>query len=98
MYDVYIVRRTQIYISDEQGEDLARLARGADVTMSALIRRAIDSLLEEEATAAARLERFHAAVEGSAGSAPDLPPGAAYVEAIRPGYEERERSLWGGRG
>lgn len=94
MYDLYIVRRTQIYIDEQQGERLARAAASAGVTMSALIRRAIDSYLDESGSEAARLERFRAAVAEVAGSMPDLPSGEDYVDALRPDYAERERGLW----
>lgn len=97
MYATYIVRRTQIYIEDEQGERLARAADDSGVTMSALIRLAIDSYLDRDDSAAARLERFRSAVAESAGSLPELPSGSDYVDALRGDYAERERELWGKR-
>lgn len=39
------MRRTQIYLEDEQEKRLRAEARAAGVTKSALIRRAIDALL-----------------------------------------------------
>ena len=42
MYDVYIMRRTQIYLSEEQGRLLARRSKASGRTISDLIREAID--------------------------------------------------------
>lgn len=95
MYDLYIVRRTQIYIDEQQGDRLAQFAERGGVTMSALIRQAIGAYLDESDSDTARLERFRAAVAGAAGSLPDLPPGEDYVDAMRPDYTDRERALWG---
>jgi Arc/MetJ-type ribon-helix-helix transcriptional regulator len=95
MYDLYIVRRTQIYIGEEQGEQLARVAERSGTTMSAVIRSAIDSLLERELSEENRVARFRAAVAEAAGSAPELPAGEDYVDAIRPDYSGRSAELWG---
>lgn len=95
MYDLYIVRRTQIYIDERQGERLAEIAERDGLTMSALIRGAIDAYLDQSRTAAVRMERFRTAVAEAAGTVPELPPGAEYVDAIRPDYSERARELWG---
>lgn len=95
MYDLYIVRRTQIYIEEVQAERLARAADDGGVTVSALIRRAIDAHLDEGGSELARLERFRAAVVGAAGSAPGLPSGEDYVDVLRPDHTARERLLWG---
>lgn len=95
MYDCYIMRRTQIYIDESQGELLAAAARREGVTMSALIRRAIDAYLAENSSETERLKRFREAVEATAGIAPYLPSGADYVDEVRPDYSEREIELWG---
>ena len=95
MYDLYIVRRTQIYIDEAQGERLADIAERSGTTMSGVIRDAIDSYLERESASDARLTRFRAAVTAAAGAAPELPPGEEYVEAIRPDYAARADRLWG---
>jgi len=42
MYDVYIMRRTQIYLTEKQGRLLERRARASGQTVSALIRQAVD--------------------------------------------------------
>jgi predicted transcriptional regulator len=89
------MRRTQIYIDEGQGERLASLAARSGMTMSGVIRVAIDSYLERESSEDARLDRFRAAVAEAAGSAPGLPIGAEYVDAIRPNHADRARELWG---
>ena len=95
MYDLYIMRRTQIYIDESQGERLASIAVRSGMTMSGVIRAAIDSYLEQESSEDARLVRFRAAVAEAAGVAPGLPPGEEYVDAIRPDYADRAKELWG---
>jgi hypothetical protein len=83
VYDSYIVKRTQIYLDDSQDADLARRAAAEGVTKSALIRRAVDEYLDNDADAGLRLARFRAAVDAVAGAAPDLPEGSIYVERLR---------------
>ena len=95
MYDLYIVRRTQIYLEDEQGERLVDAAAEAGVTVSSLIRRAVDSLLDEDRSEGARLQRLRVAAQDAAGVAPHLPAGSDYVDSIRPDYGDRDRELWG---
>ena len=95
MYDLYIMRRTQIYIDERQGERLASVAVRSGMTMSAVIRAAIDAYLERESSEDARLVRFRAAVAEASGIAPGLPSGEEYVDAIRPDYADRARELWG---
>ena len=92
MYDLYIVRRTQIYLDEEQAERLQSRAAAEGTTLSALIRRAIDALLER-GDEGERLTAFRRAVEASAGLAPDLPAGRSYVEELRERDLERERAL-----
>jgi hypothetical protein len=77
------MRRTQIYLSDRQDDDLARRAAAEGLTKSALIRRAVDEYLDADADDELRLARFRAAVEVVAGAAPDLPEGVTYVERLR---------------
>ena len=83
MYNSYIVRRTQIYLDERQDDDLARRAAAEGVTKSALIRRAIDEYLDNDADDELRLARFRAAVGAVAGAAPGLPQGSLYVERLR---------------
>lgn len=83
MYDLYIVKRTQIYLEDEQERKLSRRAGAAGVTKSTLIRQAVDAFLESPTNDAARLARFRAALDEVAGSPASLPDGRSYVEALR---------------
>ena len=83
MYDPYIMKRTQIYLDDAQDDRLARRAAAEGVTKSTLIRRAVDDFLDDGRSDDLRLARFRAAVGAAAGTAPELPSGAAYVERLR---------------
>lgn len=83
MYTEYIMRRTQIYLDQEQARRLDRWAAGEGVTRSAVIREAIDGYLSRPEPGGARLGRFRAAVRTAAGAAPYLPAGEEYVEGIR---------------
>lgn len=64
----YIVKRTQIYIEDDQDRLLEGRAKAAGTTKSALIRRAIDAFLKNKRENS-ELERL---LEKTAGSMPDL--------------------------
>lgn len=91
----YIVKRTQIYLDEGQDERLGRRASAAGTTKSDLIRRAIDAFLAATPDDAARLQDFRAAVREAAGSAPSLPDGADYIEALRKGDVDRLEDLDG---
>lgn len=94
MYASYIMRRTQIYLGDEQDALLDARARATGMTKSALVRDAIDAFLTDEATsAAAGVARMRAALAGAAGVATSLPRGAQYVEDIRAGDADRAARL-----
>jgi predicted DNA-binding protein len=93
MYNSYIVRRTQIYLEEEQDGRLARRAAAMGVTKSTLIRRAIDNFLSGSPDDATRLARFRAAVDALAASPLDLPDGRAYVESVRAGDQRRQRDI-----
>ena len=94
MYDSYIVKRTQIYLDDEQDAQLARRAAAEGLTKSALIRRAVDTYLSGDGDdAELRLARFKAAVDAVAGVAPDLPEGALYVERLRALDVQRQQEI-----
>lgn len=93
MYDSYIMKRTQIYLDDDQDRALVARARRAGQTKSALIREAIDVYLAPAEADRAGLERLRAAVGQALGAAPDLPPGAEYVERLRAADRERQRLL-----
>ncbi len=92
MYAPYTVRRTQIYLGEEQAALLGARARATGTTKSALVREAIDAFLSGEATSAASgLARMRAAVAEAAGIAAGLPSGAQYVDDIR--AEDAERAV-----
>jgi hypothetical protein len=84
MYNLYIMRRTQIYLSDNQGSFLERRARATGRTMSQLIREAIDAAYSSRRHMS-RTERVHIA-RRTAGAWTDFPEtGAQYVKRIRTG-------------
>jgi predicted DNA-binding protein len=93
MYTSYIVKRTQIYLHDDQDRQLSIRASRSGTTKSALIREAIDHYLGPEHDEAQRLERFKAVIHEVAGIAPYLPDGAEYVEALRAVDAERQAAL-----
>jgi predicted transcriptional regulator len=93
MYAQYIMRRTQIYLADDQDRALDERARRVGRTKSALIREAIDGYLSPAAAQRDELARFRAAVAEASGCAPYLPPGAEYVDALRSADRERAREL-----
>ena len=98
MYNVYIVKRTQIYLEESQHERLGRRARSAGTTKSDLIREAVDAYLAGPEDESAHLLAFRAAVRAAAGSAHRLPTGRRYVEELRRGDAERDRDLEARRG
>lgn len=93
MYDVYIVKRTQIYLDEDQAEQLSRRAAVRGTTASKMIREAIDHYLAEPDDAPARLTRYRAALDAAFGAAPYLPSGRAYVDALRDADRRREAEL-----
>lgn len=91
-YDLYTVRRTQIYLDDQQDRALSNRASASGRTKSALIRDAIDSYLTPAGDAGADLARLRAAVAAASGVAP-LPGGSDYVSELRDADLKREREL-----
>ena len=83
MYTSYIVRRTQIYLDEEQERRLSEHALATGRTKSDLIREAIDRFLDTPLTEEERLARFRAAADAAFGIAPYLEDGAAYVRKLR---------------
>ncbi len=77
------MKRTQIYIAEEHDEKLAARAAETGRTKSDLIREAIDRYMRDPDDQAARLARFRAACESSAGKVPRLPSGVEYAAEIR---------------
>jgi predicted DNA-binding protein len=93
MYNSYIMKRTQIYIGDEQDRRLAVRAAGSGMTKSSVIRRAIDRYLGEREEEATRLLRFRQAVHAVAGALGELDDGARYVERLRRADRVRQAEL-----
>lgn len=93
MYIMYIVKRTQIYLDEDQNSRLSKRAEAAGVTKSTLIRQALDEFLEGPLDEKARISRFLSAVDEIAKTPLDLPDGATYVEEIRARDIERQEEL-----
>lgn len=83
MYDLYTVRRTQIYLDEGQDQRLSRRASLSGTTKSALIREAIDTFLDGPESDAATLHRYLAALDEVESHPLSLPEGKQYVEALR---------------
>lgn len=82
MYDTYIMRRTQIYLSEEQGRYLTRRSKATGRPVSQLIRAAIDGTYLKRRRLD-RAERLRI-VRATAGAWRDVPEsGAEYVDRIR---------------
>lgn len=93
MYTTYIMRRTQIYLDDEQDRLLSIRADALGTTKSAVIRDAIDAFLMRERSGDSELQRLRAAVADAAGVASSLPAGQEYVEKLRAADLDRQREL-----
>ena len=84
MYNAYIMRRTQIYLTEEQGRLLEGRSRATGRTISQLIREAIDSAYARRPeTNRAEQVRLARRVAGSWAERDET--GAEYVERIRGG-------------
>ncbi|MGI9032519.1 MAG: CopG family transcriptional regulator [Acidimicrobiales bacterium] len=78
------MRRTQIYLDEDQTARLDGRAAAEGATRSTVIRRAVDEYLaRDERDPAAWRSRWQEAVANTAGIASHLPDGAAYVEELR---------------
>ena len=78
------MRRTQIYLDQEQAARLDERAAAEGTSRSTVIRRAVDVYLEqEERDTAAWRAQWKEALEKSAGVAAYLGEGSEYVEEIR---------------
>lgn len=93
MYDLYIMKRTQIYLDESQAEELARRATARGATSSLLIREAVNAYLTGPDDDAAELSRQRSAIRQAAGSIPRLSQDAAYVDDLRRVDHERDRDL-----
>jgi predicted DNA-binding protein len=93
MYALYIVRRTQIYLDEEQDRRLAERARATGRTKSDLLREALDRLLNTPLSEEEDLARFRAAADAAFGIAPYLEDGVTYVRKLRDIDRDRAKRL-----
>jgi len=84
MYDLYIMRRTQIYLTEEQGRALDSRSRQTGRSVSQLIRDAIDTTYTARRPLS-RTERVRLARRTAGAWAASTETGAEYVERIRGG-------------
>lgn len=88
------MRRTQIYLDDEQTARLDQRASDEGTSRSTLIRRAVDEYLtQEERDVAAWRAQWQNAVRETSGIASHLDEGAEYVESVRRGDAKRLAEL-----
>jgi myosin heavy subunit len=82
MYTTYIMRRTQIYLTKEQGRLLESQSKATGTTVSQLIRAAVDSVYSRRrAMTRAQAVRLARSAAGSWKAFPET--GEEYVERIR---------------
>lgn len=93
VYMMYIVKRTQIYLEEDQAIRLDEHATVNETTRSGVIRAAIDAYFARPADSEARLVGFRAALDAAFGVAPDLPEGEQYVSELRAAAGARESEL-----
>lgn len=77
------MRRFQIYLDDDQHRRLAERAALYGTTVPTVVRRAIDAELARPDIERDRLAAWKAAVAETAGCAPYLPDGRAYLDEVR---------------
>lgn len=82
------MKRTQIYLDEEQDARLAREAQSAGRTKSDLIREAVDRYFDERLV---RPDEWKQAFRDAFGAAPSLP--ADYVERLREADVRRQEEL-----
>jgi Ribbon-helix-helix protein, copG family len=82
MYDSYIMRRTQIYLTEAQGRLLEGRSRATGRSVSQLIREAVDGTYVR-GRETSRAERVRLARKAAGAWAKFAETGEAYVERIR---------------
>ena len=90
MYNLYIMQtdqtltRTQIYLTQAQQKRLALASRGAAVTKSELIRRAVDQFLDQQpAVSSADKAQRLGSIAGLWAGREDMADPSAYVRQLR---------------
>lgn len=87
------MKRTQIYLENEQDHQLELRAGASGLTKSYLIREAVAQYLTRDESEEARLEAFRDAVREVAGSITRLPSGTDYVDEVRRAGRARREEL-----
>jgi myosin heavy subunit len=82
VYDMYIMRRTQIYLTEEQGRTLERRRKATGSNVSELIRAAIDAAYSRRRSMS-KAERVRVARTTAGAWKEFSETGAEYVERIR---------------
>jgi Ribbon-helix-helix protein, copG family len=91
MYNSYIMQadqtltRTQIYLTQAQQKRLTLASRGAAVTKSELIRRAVDQFLDQQPPAASNTVKAQrlGRIAGLWAGREDMADPSAYVQSLR---------------
>ena len=87
LWEVIIVRRTQLYLTEEERTALLTLSRARSVSVAALTRTAIDEYLARNAD-----DEWERAVNATFGIMPELSDGDTYERAMRSAWGERSRA------
>jgi myosin heavy subunit len=82
MYTSYIMRRTQIYLTEEQGRLLESRSKATGTTVSQLIRTAVDSVYSRR-RAMSKAQRVRLARSAAGSWKTFAETGEEYVERIR---------------
>jgi len=85
------MRRTQIYLDEDQDRRLSERAAAARKTRSDIIRKAIDYYLDQPLAEEAKLAEFRAAVQAAAGAEPYFT--REYLEELREADRRRAAKL-----
>lgn len=84
MYNLYIMKRTQIYLEEAQDSRLAKRALALGVSKASLIREAVDAFLEGPSRDTFLVGRFRRALHEIAHHPlASLGDGRTYVEELR---------------
>jgi hypothetical protein len=84
MFDLYIMRRTQIYLTEAQGRLLENRRRATGRTISHLIREAIDAAFASD-RGPSRTEQLRIAARSAGAWKARIESGAEHVARIRTG-------------